>query len=44
MYNYTGGQNRHGLFWVVEINLPELPISDEARNDVHIASTGVWLY
>jgi len=25
------------------INLPELPINDEARNDAHIASTGVQL-
>jgi len=26
------------------INLHELPINDEARNDAHIASTGVCLY
>jgi len=26
------------------INPPELPIDDEARNDVHIASTGVRLH
>jgi len=26
------------------INPPELPINDEARNDAHIASTGVQLY
>jgi len=26
------------------INTPELPINDEARNDAHIASTGVSLY
>jgi len=26
------------------INPPELPINDEARNEAHIASTGVRLY
>jgi len=26
------------------INLPEMPINDEARNDAHIASTGVQLH
>jgi len=26
------------------INPPELPINDEARNDAHIASTGVRLH
>jgi len=26
------------------INPPELPIDDEARNEAHIASTGVRLY
>jgi len=26
------------------INPPELPINDEARNDAHIASTGVLLH
>jgi len=26
------------------INPPKLPINDEARNDAHIASTGVRLY
>jgi len=26
------------------LNPPELPISDEARNDAHIASTGVKLH
>jgi len=26
------------------INPPELPIEDEARNEAHIASTGVRLY
>jgi len=26
------------------INPPELPIHDEARNEAHIASTGVRLY
>jgi len=26
------------------INSSELPINDEARNDAHIASTGVRLY
>jgi len=26
------------------VNPPELPVSDDARNDAHIASTGVRLY
>jgi len=26
------------------VNPPELPINDEARNEAHIASTGVQLY
>jgi len=26
------------------INPPELPVDDEARNEAHIASTGVRLY
>jgi len=26
------------------INPPEMPINDEARNEAHIASTGVRLY
>jgi len=26
------------------INLPEMPINDEARNEARIASTGVRLY
>jgi len=38
------GQNRFGLVRAVTINPPELPIIDEARNDAHIASTGVRLY
>ena len=35
------GQNRNGLACVVMICPPELPIDDEARNEAHIASTGV---
>ena len=38
------GKNRHGLVWAIMTNLPELPINDEARNEAHIASTGVRLY
>jgi len=26
------------------VNPPELPVNDDARNDAHIASTGVRLY
>jgi len=26
------------------MNAPEIPINDEARNEAHIASTGVRLY
>jgi len=37
-------KNRCGLVWAVMINPPELPIEDEARNEAHIASTGVRLY
>ena len=33
------GQNKYGLVWAVVIHPP-----DEARNDAHIASTGVQLY
>jgi len=33
----------YGLVWAV-INLPELPINDEARSEAHIASTDVPLY
>ena len=39
-----GQKKRYGLVWAVVINPPELPINDEARNDAHIASTGVQLY
>jgi len=39
-----GGQNRYALVWAIMINLPELPINDNARNDTYIASTGVRLY
>jgi len=39
-----GGQNRYGLVCAVMINPPELRINDEARNEVHIASTGVRQY
>jgi len=35
------GQNRYGLVWAVTINAPEQSINDYARNDAHIASTGV---
>jgi len=37
-------KNRYRLVWAVMINPPELPIKDEARNEAHIASTGVRLY
>jgi len=37
------GQKRYGLVWAVMINLPELPINDEARNDAHIANIDLWL-
>ena len=33
------GQNSYGLVWAVMINLPEMPINDEDRNDAHIANT-----
>jgi len=39
-----GGQNRYGLVCAVIINPLELSINDEARNEVHIASTGVQQY
>jgi len=39
-----GGQNRYGLVCAVMINPPELKINDEARNEAHIASTGVRRY
>jgi len=38
------GKNRYGLVWAIIINPHELPINDEARNEAHIASTGVRLY
>ena len=38
------GQNRYELVCAVMINPPELPIYDEARNEAHIASTGVRRY
>ena len=37
-------KNRYSLVWAIMINPPELPVDDEARNEAHIASTGVWLY
>jgi len=37
-------KNRYGLVRSIMINPPELPIDDEARNEAHIASTGVRLY
>jgi len=40
----AGGQNRHGLVYTVMINPLQLPINDEARNETHIASTGVRRY
>jgi len=40
----SGGQNRYGLVCAAVINPPELPIYDEARNEAHIASTGVRRY
>jgi len=36
-----GKQDRYWLVWAIMIDLPELPISEEARNDEHIASTAV---
>jgi len=30
--------------WSIVINPPEMPIDDEARNEAHIANTGVRLY
>jgi len=39
-----GGQNRYRLVWPVMIIQLELPISDKARNDAHIASTGLQLH
>jgi len=38
------GKNRYGFDWAVMINLPEQPLIDKARNDTHIASTGVRLH
>jgi len=39
-----GVQKRYRLVCAVMINPPELPINDEARNEAHIASTGVRRY
>jgi len=39
-----GGQNRNGLACAVVICPPQLPTDDEARNEAHIASTGVQRY
>jgi len=41
MYNYWGDRTDTGA---VMINPPELPINDDARNEAHIASTGVRRY
>ena len=38
------GNKRYGPVWGVMINPLEMPINDEARNEAHIVSTGVWLY
>jgi len=40
----TGRQNRYGLVCAVMINPLEVLINDEARNEAHIASTGVRWY
>jgi len=37
-------KKRYGLVWAVRINPPELTVNDEARNEAHIASTGVQLH
>jgi len=37
-------KNIYGLVWAIMINPSDLPIDDEARNEAHIASTGVRLY
>ena len=37
-------KNRYGRVWANTVNPPELPINDEARNEAHIARTGVRLY
>jgi len=44
MYNYWGRKNRYGLVCAVMINPAELRFNDQARNEAHIASTGVRLY
>jgi len=38
------GKKRYGLVRAVMINLPEMPINDDARNEAHLASTGVRVY
>ena len=46
MYSYWGDRTETGLHVpsAVMIHPPELPINDEARNEAHIASTGVRRY
>ena len=46
MYSYWGDRTETGLHVpsAVMIRPPELPINDEARNEAHIASTGVRRY
>ena len=36
-----GEENRYGLVCAVVINPPELPTDDDARNEAHVARTGV---
>jgi len=38
------GEDHKSIPVATGLNPPELPISDEARNDAHIASTGVTLH
>ena len=44
IYTTTGGAEQIRGCVAVIINPLTLPISDNARNDAHIASTGVRLY
>jgi len=45
MYNYWVEEKvRYGIACAVMINLPEPPFADGARNEAHIASTGVRRY
>ena len=42
MYNYQVKEQIR-LVWTITVNPSELPINDEARNEAHIANTGVRL-